>query len=304
MEQIKKYIRGHKEKGLDVIAELEKLGGKNILKLKGNEYDALYYISTDNYIFQDRISAIKEKSFAGQLILTHPEWEEIKLLEQFKDGDVVFYDDNIAIFKEWGDKTLFRTYVKLFIHRDSIDIDFPLFGRYVRKETRLATLEEKERLFKTLKDNGYRWNAEKKELEKLIEPKFKVGDRIRHRLTGDVYKVLFVLSNGCGGGVYDVAITNEIGKSIDVKEQDDYELVPNKFDISTLVPFESRVLVRDYESHKWSPAIWGLKTDDIDYSYIVVGGIAYCQCIPFEGNEYLLGKYDDCDEYYKTWEEL
>ena len=27
-------------------------------------------------------------------------------------------------------------------------------------------------------------------------------------------------------------------------------------------------------------------------------------CIPFEGNELLLGTTDDCSEYYKTWEEL
>ena len=78
-------------------------------------------------------------------------------------------------------------------------------------------------------------NIEKnKTLEKLIVPKFKVGDRIKHRLTGDVYKVSMVLSNGCGGGVYDVSITHELGKSIDIKDQDNYELLPNKFDLETL----------------------------------------------------------------------
>ena len=72
-------------------------------------------------------------------------------------------------------------------------------------------------------------NIEKnKTLEKLIVPKFKVGDRIKHRLTGDVYKVSMVLSNGCGGGVYDVSITHELGKSIDIKDQDNYELLPQQ----------------------------------------------------------------------------
>lgn len=79
MEQIKKYIRGNANRGDEVIAELEKLGGKNILQLKGDENDALYYISTGNYILQDRISAIKEDSFTGHLLLTHPDWEEIEL---------------------------------------------------------------------------------------------------------------------------------------------------------------------------------------------------------------------------------
>ena len=27
----------------------------------------------------------------------------------------------------------------------------------------------------------------------------------------------------------------------------------------------------------------------------------YKQCIPYEGNEHLLGTTDDCDDYYKTW---
>lgn len=88
-------------------------------------------------------------------------------------------------------------------------------------------------------------------------PKFKVGDKIKHRLTGDVYKILFVQSNEYGSGVYDVAITNEIGKSIDVKEQDDYELVPNKFDINTLIPYESKVLIRNTIGSYWQPAFWG-----------------------------------------------
>ena len=27
----------------------------------------------------------------------------------------------------------------------------------------------------------------------------------------------------------------------------------------------------------------------------------YKECIPYEQNEHLLDKTDDCDEYYKTW---
>ena len=26
------------------------------------------------------------------------------------------------------------------------------------------------------------------------------------------------------------------------------------------------------------------------------------QCIPYEGNEHLLGTTDDCDDFYKNWE--
>jgi hypothetical protein len=27
----------------------------------------------------------------------------------------------------------------------------------------------------------------------------------------------------------------------------------------------------------------------------------YKQCIPYEGNEHLLGTTNDCDNFYKTW---
>jgi hypothetical protein len=49
-------------------------------------------------------------------------------------------------------------------------------------DCRLATEEEKQKLFKAIKDNGYQWNAETKTLEKLIKPKFKKGDKIRIKI--------------------------------------------------------------------------------------------------------------------------
>lgn len=84
-------------------------------------------------------------------------------------------------------------------------------------------------------------------------------------------------------------------------EQDEYELVPNKFNITNLKPFESKVLIRDTKSQKWSPAIWGFYDSDAkDYKYKLVGVISR-YCIPYEGNEHLLGKTNDCDEHFKTW---
>ena len=55
---------------------------------------------------------------------------------------------------------------------------------------RFATEEEKQKLFKTIKDNGYKWNAKTKTLEKLVKPKFdpktlKAFDKVLVRLTKD-----------------------------------------------------------------------------------------------------------------------
>lgn len=160
-------------------------------------------------------------------------WEGFQ--RPFKDGDIVFYNNTIAIFKEWGDETLFRAYVIKYLYKDCDTImrDVPLFGKGVRKEIRFATEEEKQKLFDAIKANGYKWNAEIKTLEKL--PMFKVGNRIRHKKNGDIFNIDSIdMSNNiyCCGLDY-ILITC----------QDKYELVPNKFDITTLKPFD-KVLVR------------------------------------------------------------
>ena len=170
---------------------------------------------------------------------------------------------------------------------------------------RFATEEEKQKLFKTIQENGYKWNPETKKLEMLVKPHFKVGDKVRHKddknktvitITGikdDYYFIQF----------YNIRRSNYQNEKVSFKDQDKYELVSNKFDINTLKPFESRVLVRDNKLQKWSPVIWGFyDSDSKDYQYKLVGIIAR-YCIPYEGNEHLLSTTDDCDEFYKTWKE-
>ena len=75
-------------------------------------------------------------------------------------------------------------------------------------------------------------------------------------------------------------------------------LATNKFDISTLKPFESKVLIRVGEDCFWKPAIFGFY-DKINF--YVLGGTAWSQCVPYKDNEHLLGTTDACDEFYKTW---
>lgn len=137
--------------------------------------------------------------------------------------------------------------------------------------SRLATKEEKQLLFEAIKANGYKWDFKTKTLEKLIVPKFKVGDRIKHRLTGDVYKVVFILSNECGGGVYNVLTTNEIGKIIYIKEQDNYELIPDKFNpkffkpLCTLENSEFTVEVIDDNTDLLN-SLMGVEVEDYTYT--------------------------------------
>jgi hypothetical protein len=84
------------------------------------------------------------------------------------DGDVLAEDSCIFIIQKLGDNsTAAKTYCTLhndgYFEKGSIlyfDID----------STKPATEDEKQKLFRAIKDNGYKWNSETKTLEKLIEP--------------------------------------------------------------------------------------------------------------------------------------
>lgn len=228
-------------------------------------------------------------------------WEGFVPPCKFKNGDVISNTlfDSVCIFRGEGKikgtvdfycgiNTNSTVYNELFIK----DCKDPLghFGDIIQYN--FATEEEKEKLFKAIKDNGYKWNSETKTLEKLFKPKFKVGDRIRNKKTLDIFRITNIDEDSyyCGLNAFWIC------------DQDNFELVPNKFEINTLIPFESKVLARDNVKEKWYPGIWGFyDSDSQDYKYKLIGVIAR-YCIPYEGNQHLLGKTDDCDEYFKTWE--
>lgn len=166
----------------------------------------------------------------------------------FKDGDIIYVRDEysdatftyVAILKQVEKEGRVDSHCFYNYEDDEFSTDDYLYDIY---HIRLATEEEKQKLFDAIKANGYKWNTETKTLEKL-----------------------------------------EV----------------NKFDISTLKPFESRVLVRSGDNSLWKPAIFGCYAKDA--GFFALGGTCWMYCIPFENNEHLLSTTDDCDEYYKTWE--
>lgn len=209
-----------------------------------------------------------------------------KFQRPFKDGDIAV--------SSLGGIHIMQNSTTSYCYFDRFGILNKTKTTCVRVE-RLATEEEKKKLFNAIKANGYRWNEETKTLERL--PRFKVGDRIKHISaypSGIVVKVDdkgYHIDYPKGEGVCYINFTLEKY----------YELAPNKFDITTLKPFKSRVLVRDYDNMIWVPTFWGkyLK-DGSNCSYLTTNG-CYKYCIPYEGNQHLLGTTNDCDEFYKTW---
>lgn len=226
-------------------------------------------------------------------------WEGFVPPCEFKDGDIVAHQNHMG------------TWIGIYHEHDYLDESFSSYccigrnGKFWADsnnghgyyETRLATKEEKAKLFDAIKENGYKWNSGTKTLEKLAEPNFKVGDRIKHKTRiskGDI--------------VTEIKDTHYILNdelALPFTFQDEYELVPDKFDITTLKPFESRVLVRDKNTDEWRGQFFSHYDNNSHIPYICIGteGInEYGQCIPFEGNEHLLGKTEDCIDFYKTWE--
>lgn len=153
-------------------------------------------------------------------------WEGFVPPIEFKDGDVVAVTMKpegiwIGIFKQHKE-TSFESYCYL-----STIGEFNSKGlkNHSFRGLRLATEEEKQKLFDAIKANGYKWNAETKTLEKLIKPIFEVGNKIEkcgYRFTVAEVKDEYYLT--------------KCGNKIPIDNQDDFSLVPNKFDITTLVP--------------------------------------------------------------------
>lgn len=74
------------------------------------------------------------------------------------------------------------------------------------------------------------------------------------------------------------------------------KLIEDKFDISTLKPFD-KVLARDSNTDVWEINFFSSKRDN----YFLTMTRSYEQCIPYEPNKHLLETDEKCDEYYKTW---
>lgn len=95
---------------------------------------------------------------------------------------------------------------------------------------------------------------------------------------------------------------NEISKCLEPYK--DKNKKTDKFNPYKLNPFD-KVLVRQRGIDVWCATYFShyVNRDGSDtYPYVATNLRCYAHCVPYEGNEHLLGKTDDCDEYYKTWD--
>lgn len=230
---------------------------------------------------------IKDKGY-----MWNQETKTLEKLPEFKDGDVVISNG--------GEIHLLRTADSSYCAYRVRWEELPKFDSTVTtdiKVLRLATEVEKEILFQIIKDNGYKWNAETKTLEKLVKPKFNVGDKIRNKLTLSCF-IIEEIKDNC----YYIKYKKNDSRCfiVSFNQEKDFELVSNKFDINTLKPFE-QVLARDTINDKWCIQFFEKYNNTQHFPFKCILN-EYMQCIPYEGNEHLLDTRDECSDYYKTWE--
>lgn len=217
-------------------------------------------------------------------------WEGFQ--RPFEPGDIVITNHNEHAFIYSGENDdYWECYCGVYCGTHTICVNSKQWSDKKHK-LRLATKEEKEKLFQVIKDNGYKWNAETKTLNKVIQPIFKTGNKVRNKNNHNIVFTITSLEEdyyACGSS-----------KAFWFDDQNNYELVPDKFDINTLKPFD-KVLVRDSDGGRWDINFYEFYDKNKCYPYRILGGNIYKQCIPYEGNEHLVGLVKDCDDYYKNW---
>lgn len=177
-----------------------------------------------------------------------------------------------------------------------------------------ASKEAKKELFSKIAEAGYKWNANTLELEK-IELKFKEGDIV---VDNDGYLFLVsAIKNFNSVAVHAILYANNtlvihhipiVVHSINevtlasiknknkfystlIKEGYIYDKKQHKLVKQEFRPFD-RVLVRDRDTDTWEADIYLGYNEEDKYCRYKCASMSYQFCIPYEGNEYLLGTTD------------
>ncbi len=248
----------------------------------------------------------------------------------WKKGDVLVSNDGgvEVIFDKWYDDTYTNFYVKHYLNSENENniIYFEAFvcttDRYsIEKgdaaQTYINTIEER---------LGGKLNMGTLEIEKS-QPKFKDGDIVYSEEDEEHYPSISILNLNNKDGkcyylwypikrreiiIYNVPLLDDEvnrfryateeekqrlfdalaknGKAWDAEKKQIVDLKPK-------VEFKQfqKVLTRDDNTRKWEAELFGFKDDDDNGFYHCVGGI-WKYCIPYEGNEHLLGTTKDMEE--------
>ena len=233
------------------------------------------------------------------------DWEKFS----WKKGDILVSKDNVhIIFEKFEDDTYTRFKGKHYLWKEFNVED------YNKEETKMLTsVFEKaaddvaQTYIKTIEERlGGKLNLETLEIEKQLE--FKDGDIVVYgksvAICRKIYKhtlSFYVTLNEMVGLLFadEVESSEEYrfateeekqqlfdalakkGKAWDAEKKQIVDLKPKV----ELKPFD-KVLVRDFSRDKWSISFFSFKKEDC---YVCINHCSWNQCIPYIGNESLLG---------------
>lgn len=141
-----------------------------------------------------------------------------------------------------------------------------------------------------------------------VKPKFKVGDEIFRPARNEYFKVKGIEKDN--GIVWYVTTRTRIADNdkrmgevvrINTFYQNEYSIASKSHYDITNFHAGMPVLQRDENDECWNFDYFGRYIDDNRSHPFVLVGRSSRQCIPFEGNEHLLGTTDMCGEEYINW---
>ena len=219
-------------------------------------------------------------------------------IQDVKDGDVLTDDKMIVIFSKFEGPThkqCIMAYAGLdLLGKLQITEDTNDSWRLAVDRIRPATKKECDILFAKLKDEFYEWDACKKELKRSIKPKFKLHDIIMRG--SNLYGMRTIMHVNNEKMTYGLSY----GKDIPFSEQDSWHLANSHYFINNFKPFD-KVLVRDDDNECWMPSLFGWVDRGLQDGIFVCGTSDWEQCIPFKGNEKLVGTTKPCAQEYVNW---
>ena len=283
------------------------------ISFNGVHKDKVYFFSEDTNAHSVKPNG---KMYNGGECIIFPS-KEMRDWEKFswKKGDVLVSKDNVhIIFEKFEDDTYTRFKGKHYLWKEFNVED------YNKEETKMLTsVFEKaaddvaQTYIKTIEEHlDGKLNLETLEIEKQLE--FKDGDIVVYgksvAICRKIYKhtlSFYVSLNEMVGLLFadEVESSEEYrfateeekqqlfdalakkGKAWDAEKKQIVDLKPKV----ELKPFD-KVLVRDFSRDKWSISFFSFKKEDL---YVCLNHCSWNQCIPYIGNESLLGTTKDVE---------
>ena len=224
-------------------------------------------------------------------------------INNVKDGDVLFTSSSACsdtfVFKSIDEKGNAECYFAYDSEDGFTEGKYHFIGS--ASDCKPATKVQCDFLMKAMKDAGYEWDSEKKELKKLVESKFKVGDKIVN--VPMKYWGASITQGTISKITEDKYIFTD-GSRMSISNQDSWELAPDKnpkFDPKTLNPFD-KVLCKN-GLDMWRCDLFSSYVGTYACPNVCLGG-SYTYCIPYnDDTKHLVGTTDEAPKYYRYWEE-